>query len=553
MGDAQQMTAGDDTLSILIATHNRRELLGRCLEALSQQTQDPDNFEVIVADDGSSDGSADMAAALETPYRLRVLRLDKGGKPAALNTALQAAEGHACLFLDDDIIASPGLVAAHMEAQRANPKALVLGNLIQRPPVARDWFAHAYADDWNRRYEEMATRTADWTDCYGANFSVPLSSLLEVGGFAGDLAAIEDIELGFRLCEAGCTPIYLPAATAVHDDEKRRGRMLHDTQRFGGFCSEFGDLHPSARTKLLGWFLDTTDREVMLRRALLRCGASPSILAALGRLIPGRGRRQVWFGFVSRYTFWRGVDGAMTRSRWRETTRGVPVLMYHAFGSGDEHDRYVLSERSLRRQMRLLAALRFRVITFGELIALLGEGRMPPKRTAVLTIDDGYLDNLTIADPVFRRHGFSPTIFLVSRKLGRTNDWTDEGLLADRPMLSEQEVRQLRDAGTELGGHTRSHRSLPGSAATSLDEELEGCRIDLEAVIGGPVTTFAYPYGEFDEGVAQATGAAGYSGACTVAGRRAKLSDDPLQIPRIEVRGTETIRSFLGKLLFGGN
>jgi hypothetical protein len=77
--------------------------------------------------------------------------------------------------------------------------------------------------------------------------------------------------------------------------------------------------------------------------------------------------------------------------------------------------------------------------------------------------------------------------------------------------------------------------------------------VDLEAVVSRPVTTFAYPYGEFDERVAEATGAAGFSGACTVAGRRAKLSDDPLQIPRIEIRGTETIRGFLSKLLLGGN
>ena len=67
------------------------------------------------------------------------------------------------------------------------------------------------------------------------------------------------------------------------------------------------------------------------------------------------------------------------------------------------------------------------------------------------------------------------------------------------------------------------------------------------------MATFAYPYGDFDERVATATGRAGFTGACTVAGRRAKLGDDPLQIPRIEIRGTETLLGFLRKLLFGGS
>ena len=94
-------------LSVVIATHNRRERLRRCLDALAAQSQDPADFEVLVADDGSSDGSAEMVEALETP-RAAGAAAEKGGKSVALNAALAADPAQVCLFIDDDVVASPG-------------------------------------------------------------------------------------------------------------------------------------------------------------------------------------------------------------------------------------------------------------------------------------------------------------------------------------------------------------------------------------------------------------------------------------------------------------
>ena len=98
-------------LAVLISTHNRRERLGACLDALARRRRTPSTFEVIVADDGSADGTAEMVEGYESLFRLRALRLEKRGKPAALNAALEVCEATICLFIDDDVIASPGLVA----------------------------------------------------------------------------------------------------------------------------------------------------------------------------------------------------------------------------------------------------------------------------------------------------------------------------------------------------------------------------------------------------------------------------------------------------------
>jgi glycosyltransferase involved in cell wall biosynthesis len=537
-------------LSVVIATHNRREMLRRCLDALATQSQDPASFEVLVADDGSSDGTAEMVESLAMPFALRVLRLQKGGKSAALNAAIAAGPAPVCLFIDDDVVASAELVAAHLAAHREDPKVLGIGPLTQPDAESRDWFPHAHAAAWNERYAELADRSLDWTECYGGNFSAPLAALLEVGGFATDLPAIEDIELGFRLAAAGCVPRYLPAAAAVHEDEKPRAKLVADVERYGAFCAEFAERQPAARPKLLGWFLEPTPRDVVLRRALLALRVPSGLLATLGSLIPGAGRKQVWFGFVNRYVFWRGVRSNMSRKRWQQTTRGVPVLMYHAFSAGEEGDRYVISRRRFAAQLRLLKALRYRVLDFGELARMLRDGEAPPPRSVVLTIDDGYADNLEIALPLLARHRSPATLFVVSQRLGGVNDWTTEGAVAGRRLLSAEELERLRGKWVAIGGHTRTHPPLTEIESDRLTAEIGGSGEDLEALLGEPIPTFAYPYGKFSPEVVAATD--GYAAACTVESRLAKLGDDPLEIPRLEIRGGDSLPTFLRKLWLGG-
>jgi peptidoglycan/xylan/chitin deacetylase (PgdA/CDA1 family)/GT2 family glycosyltransferase len=542
-------------IAVLIATHNRRERLRRCLDALAAQTLDPDRFEVVVADDGSGDGTATMVEQLAMPFRLRALALPKGGKSVAVNAALAASGARVCLFIDDDVIASPQLLDEHLAANLEQPMALCIGRLTQRAPESPDWFGHAHAAAWNERYDELAKREPDWADCYGANFSAPRQVLTEIGGFDTALSSIEDIQLGFRLVEASCVPVYRANAAALHDDEKSRDRILADIVDYGRFCAEFGDRRPEARPRLLGWYRDTTPRELWLRQLLLAVRLPPALLAAPGRALPGDSRKRVWFGFVSRYGFWHGVRRAMTRRRWRETTRGVPVLLYHAFTEAREGGTYVAPKRSFARQMRLLAALGYKVISAEELARCLRQQRLPAERTAVITIDDGYADNYEVALPVLRRHGFPATIYLVAGRLGASNDWNSDGAAKDRPMLSREQIRTMqRDDDIRFGSHTQTHCSLPEMSDEVATREIEGSRTDLEKTLETPVTTFAYPYGNLDERILRLVGDSAYEGAYASHEQTlVALGDDPRRLPRVEITGTESVLSFLRKLWFGGS
>ena len=174
---------------------------------------------MIVADDGSGDGSAEMAESLTGYQALRVLRPGRLGK-AGTGQGAQAALGPVAVLLDDDIVASPQLLEAHLDAHGRDRRIGGIGTLPQEPLEARDWYAQAYARGWNEHFEALAHGRPSWTDCYGGNFSCPRETMLEIGGIATDLPAVEDNEMAYRLCRAGCIPIYIPAAHGVHDDQK---------------------------------------------------------------------------------------------------------------------------------------------------------------------------------------------------------------------------------------------------------------------------------------------------------------------------------------------
>jgi GT2 family glycosyltransferase len=307
---------------VILATHNRREMLRRCLEALARQTQPPDGFEVIVADDGSTDGTAEMVGAFEAPYALRLLALEKSSHAAAQNAALAVSSAPVCLLLDDDVIASPELVAAHVEGHRRHPRAIGIGALTQEPVAAKDWYAHAFARGWREHYEELATREAHWMDCYGANLSARRSAFEEIGWVSTDIPSAKDFDLALRLSAAGCKPVYLPAAHGVHDDQKRSNRMLVDAERAGAMHVALSQRYPYAGPELLDWGASVDRRELALRRVCLALHVPASLLAPLGGLIPGEGRKMLWQHFVRRLAFWTGVRRNVNRRAWALLLQG---------------------------------------------------------------------------------------------------------------------------------------------------------------------------------------------------------------------------------------
>lgn len=231
----------------------------------------------------------------------------------------------------------------------------------------------------------------------------------------------------------------------------------------------------------------------------------------------------------------------------------VPILMYHNIARAPRklprlRSLYV-SPDAFARQMWLLDKFGYTGLSMSAALPYLRGERQG--RVAVITLDDGYADNLDAALPILARHGFSATCYVVSGAIGRYNAWDAERLGVRKPLMTVEQLRQWQHGGMEIGAHTRTHPHLSQCSDAQLREEIAGSKRELEDTLGVPVTQFCYPYGDHDERVAAAACEAGYAAATTTHRGRARPGMDPWRLPRIQVARHHVLAQFALKVMSG--
>jgi glycosyltransferase involved in cell wall biosynthesis len=211
--------------SVVIPTFNRLALLRRALDAWETQEPRSLSFEVIVADDGSTDGTAYVLSAWSSGrFPLRSLTQRNSGPARARNEALRHVRGRYVFFAGDDIFPAPGLLHEHhrVHARERDDRVVVIGKSSWPPDLpltatmrhidgpGAEQFSFAYLQD-GREY--------DFRHFYTSNLSISRSFLdREPTYFSEDFpqAAFEDIELSYRLSRHGQRILYAGRAEAWH-------------------------------------------------------------------------------------------------------------------------------------------------------------------------------------------------------------------------------------------------------------------------------------------------------------------------------------------------
>jgi GT2 family glycosyltransferase len=275
--------AGNPEISVVVPTFRRPALLDRCLRSLAAQTADQGRFEVVVVDDGSGDQTAQV---LET-WRSRLPNLKSWAQPAnrgpaaARNRAVAESSASLLLFIDDDVVAPPSLVADHLALHaEADPKLGVLGRVDWHPdlrvtPFMR-WLDRSGLQFGFNAFREGVVEPSYVAFCT-ANLSMRRQLFDAVGGFDERFPypAYEDMELGWRLHPHGFRLEYRPTVLAYHAREIDLATFRRRTELVAKSAALLRRVHPKfpvdeARAQH-GW-LRRRDRMTVRLRAWLSTG-----------------------------------------------------------------------------------------------------------------------------------------------------------------------------------------------------------------------------------------------------------------------------------------
>ncbi len=210
-------------ISVIVPAYNARKSIGECLDALMSQGYQRSAYEVIVVDDGSTDGTGDVVRA----YPVKYLFQKNQGPATARNAGARAAQGEILLFTDADCAPTADWIQEMARPFENCDVAAVKGAYLTRQKGVVARFAQL---EFEERFEMLKrAESIDMVDTYSAGYRKEV--FLRLGGFdtSFPVANNEDTELSYRMSKLGLRMVFSPRAVVYHlnhpDSIKRYARL----------------------------------------------------------------------------------------------------------------------------------------------------------------------------------------------------------------------------------------------------------------------------------------------------------------------------------------
>lgn len=258
----------------------------------------------------------------------------------------------------------------------------------------------------------------------------------------------------------------------------------------------------------------------------------------------------------------------------------VPVLIYHHFapsGLNIDYNGCILNPSVFEKQMKYLVDNGYRFVSLRELFEAMRHGAKLPSKPVVITMDDGYRSNYVYAYPILKKYQVRTTIFLITGLIGDTPAAFDP---SDFSYLSWPEIKEMQASGlVDFQSHTHNlHHFAPldkaastsGPALTSnifikepphletaqeykdrITRDLIQSREDLKTHLGTEIFALAFPFGAHNLSVRQVAQDAGYQLLLTTRSGLVRRGHSPLEVRRINISRSDTMKTFAEKLVQG--
>ena len=212
----------------------------------------------------------------------------------------------------------------------------------------------------------------------------------------------------------------------------------------------------------------------------------------------------------------------------------VPILMYHHVEVAPIQSDFRVSASKFEDELRLLRDWEYSSITTNILVQAITKGVSLPPRPVIITFDDANEDNYTVAFPIMQKYGFTGVLYLPYDYIGAPN------------CLTVGQIKEMSAAGWEIGSHSLTHLNETSMEPGQLRAEIVDSRKDLMNLLGVPILTFAYPFGDVSPEAVDYVHFAGYIAAMDAKGYTADQGLGNLfALQREEIRGSEDAKTFI--------
>jgi glycosyltransferase involved in cell wall biosynthesis len=231
-------------ISIIVPTYNRKIFLENCLKSLFNQTYPKNQYEIIVVDDGSTDGTREMIKELKTDSNLRYFYQENQGPAAARNLGIKNAKGKIIAFIDSDCVADKDWLVNLIKGFNKNKKIAGVGGQIKalNPQNLIEKYSEMFMYNHKELIEEIKSEPPHLGT---ANCAYWIKLVKKIGLFDPLFRCGEDVDLSWRLYFVGYRFLYEPKAILFHLMPKTANELLRK-------CFIYG----CAKTELLNKFRD---------------------------------------------------------------------------------------------------------------------------------------------------------------------------------------------------------------------------------------------------------------------------------------------------------
>ena len=235
-----------------------------------------------------------------------------------------------------------------------------------------------------------------------------------------------------------------------------------------------------------------------------------------------------------------------------ESSKNVKVLMYHRVlkeSPPKEAPWHYVTTGDFEKQMKWIDRLGYNTITFED-YQMYREGKLTlPKKSVIITFDDGYLDTFTEAIPIMLKYNMRGVIYVMGNRKMNQAEWenNESGLACH--LMTDQQIIEANSMGFEIGAHSCNHHDLIKLTKEEARTEVSCSKENIESILGKKITSFAYPYGRVNEQIQSIVKNEGFYFGCGVYTGPPKFTENPFDIRRIEVDQTTGLSRFLLGLL----